>query len=102
MAWMMSLHHGKWTSSFGMKRKSPFCDFWRNKDDFAILNATNIISKVEKAKSYSSLRVLSNATKSCARLCRNRDEKATGSSLSMVIIHPSSSKSFWRAGQLLP
>jgi hypothetical protein len=85
--WMVSLHYGKWTHGFGMKRKSLFLDFWHIKNDFALLIAKNIIFKAEKAQSYSSLHALSNATKICACLCRNRLEKSTGSSLSMVIIH---------------
>jgi hypothetical protein len=47
--WMVSLHHGKWMSCFGMKRKGLFCDFWHISDDFAIKNATDIFSKAEKA-----------------------------------------------------
>jgi hypothetical protein len=49
---MVSLHHGKWTPGFETKRKGLFCDFWHISDDFAILNATNIIFKAEKAPSY--------------------------------------------------
>jgi hypothetical protein len=67
--WIMSLHHGKRMYGFERKRKHPFCDFWHNSDDFAIKNATNIISKAEKAPSYSSLHDLSNDAKHLACLC---------------------------------
>jgi hypothetical protein len=46
-----------------------FCDFWHFNDDFAIKNAANIISKAEKAPSYSYLHALSNGAKRCAYLC---------------------------------
>jgi hypothetical protein len=41
---------------------------WHISDDFAIKNATNIISKAEKAPSYSSLHALSNDAKRFACL----------------------------------
>jgi hypothetical protein len=46
-----------------------FGDFWRLNDDFAIKNATNIISKAEKSPSYSSLHALSNGAKLFTCLC---------------------------------
>jgi hypothetical protein len=89
---MRLFHHGKWRSRFETKRKHPFGDFWHFNDDFAIKNATNIISKAEKAQSYSSLHALSNDAKLCACLHGNRKENATARALSIVIIihHPSS------------
>jgi hypothetical protein len=56
-------------SRFKTKKKHPFGDFWHISDDFAIKNATNIISKAEKAQSYSSLHALSNGPKRLAYLC---------------------------------
>jgi hypothetical protein len=86
---MMFLHHGKWRSRFETKRKVSFCDFWHITDDFAIINATNIIFKAEKAQSYSSLHALSNGAKRCTCLCRNReanDTERVQRALSIVII----------------
>jgi hypothetical protein len=34
------------------QKRVSFCDFWHIKDDFAILNATDIIFKAKKAPSY--------------------------------------------------
>jgi hypothetical protein len=84
---MRLFHHGKWRSRFETKRKHPFGDFWHFNDDFAIKNATNIISKAEKAPSYSSLHALSNDAKRCACLHGNRKENATAMALSIVHRH---------------
>jgi hypothetical protein len=84
---MMFVHHGKWRSRFETKRKHPFGDFWHFNDDFAIKNATNIISKAEKAPSYSSLHALSKDAKRCACLHGNRKENATARALSIVHRH---------------
>jgi hypothetical protein len=69
---------------FETKRKHPFGDFWHFNDDFAIKNATNIISKAEKAQSYSSLHALSNDAKCCACLHGNRKENGTAMALSRI------------------
>jgi hypothetical protein len=100
MMCMRLFHHGKWRSCFETKRKHPFGDFWHLNDDFAIKNATNIISKAEKAPSYSSLHALSNDAKRSACLHGNRKENGTAMALSIVIICTvihRKAKSFWRA-----
>jgi hypothetical protein len=50
--WMGLFHHGKWTSSFGMKRTGLFSVILAHQNDFAILNATDIFFKAEKVPSY--------------------------------------------------
>ena len=49
---MMPLHQEEWLLHFEAKATVSFCDFLHIKDDFAQLNAKNIISKAEKAQSY--------------------------------------------------
>jgi hypothetical protein len=57
-----------------------------HEDDFAIKNATNIISKAEKAPSYSSLHALSDDAEHCTCSCRNRQEKGTAMAVSNIVI----------------
>ena len=45
MMQMVSFHHGKWTPGFETKRTHLFLVIFGTQDDFAVLNATNIIFK---------------------------------------------------------
>jgi hypothetical protein len=87
MAWMMFLHHGKWTSSFETKRKSLFGDFWQMK---MILHNRTLKRPFSKLKKHSSnnLYMLYPMVQSVLLACIEIDKKIAlqGHYPSMVII----------------